>query len=202
MQIEGTRDASHLTAQRRGASPGHWPHSSASPWLLPRRPQRGDSRPCPCPNSGGSPAAAVIASGAAAVVTSGQTVSGTSASASPPARVTSAGVQASVLVPGGTWTAPVILASRSSIVASGLAADGTGGAVALPTQSVLNGSSLSYALETAGSGRTACGAHRGQCDRGGAGPGPGHNGGQRQTSASRCRWQQHRRPCPDSPAAP
>lgn len=54
----------------------------------------------------------------------------------------------------------------------------------------------------AGPGRTACGAHRGQCDPGGAGPGPGHNGGQRRTSACRRRWRPRRRPCPGSPAAP
>ena len=53
-----------------------------------------------------------------------------------------------------------------------------------------------------GSGRTACGAHRGQCDPGGAGPVPGHSDGQRRTSACWCRWRPLRRPCPGSPAAP
>jgi hypothetical protein len=53
-----------------------------------------------------------------------------------------------------------------------------------------------------GSGRTACGAHRGRCDPGGAGPVPGHNDGQRRTSACSCRWRPRRRPCPGSPAAP
>jgi hypothetical protein len=53
-----------------------------------------------------------------------------------------------------------------------------------------------------GSGRTACGAHRGQCDPGGAGPVPGHSDGQRRTSACWCRWRPRRRPCPGSPAAP
>ncbi len=57
-------------------------------------------------------------------------------------------------------------------------------------------------VTAAGSGRTACGAHRGQCDPGGAGPVPGNSGGQRRTSACWCRWRPRRRPCPDSPAAP
>ncbi len=59
------------------------------------------------------------------------------------------GVQAATRSPGGTWTAPVILAPSSSTVASGLAADGTGNAVALLIKTVLNGSTLSYSLETA-----------------------------------------------------
>ena len=58
------------------------------------------------------------------------------------------GVQAATLSPGGTWTAPVILASSSSTVASGLAADGTGNAVALLTQNVDIGSTITWVPET------------------------------------------------------
>jgi len=62
---------------------------------------------------------------------------------------------------------------------------------------------LLWASVTApGPGGTACGAHRGQCGPGGAGPVPGHSGGRRRTSAWRCRWRPRRRPCPGSPAAP
>jgi hypothetical protein len=58
------------------------------------------------------------------------------------------GVQAATLSPGGTWTAPVILASSSSTVASGLAVDGTGDAVALLTQTVDIGSTITWVPET------------------------------------------------------
>jgi hypothetical protein len=59
------------------------------------------------------------------------------------------GVQAATLSPGGTWTAPVILASSSSTVASGLAANGAGDAVALLTQQVDIGSTITWVPETA-----------------------------------------------------
>jgi hypothetical protein len=59
------------------------------------------------------------------------------------------GVQAATLSPGGIWTAPVILASSSSTVASGLAADGAGDAVALLTQQVDIGSTITWVPETA-----------------------------------------------------
>jgi hypothetical protein len=58
------------------------------------------------------------------------------------------GVQAATLSPGGTWTAPVILAPSTSTVASGLAADGTGNAVALLTQNVDIGSTITWVPET------------------------------------------------------
>jgi hypothetical protein len=58
------------------------------------------------------------------------------------------GVQAATLSPGGTWTAPVILASSLHTVASGLAADGTGDAVALLSENVDIGSTITYTLET------------------------------------------------------
>jgi hypothetical protein len=58
------------------------------------------------------------------------------------------GVQAATLSPGGTWTTPVILASSTSTVATGLAADGTGDAVALLTENVDIGTTITNTLET------------------------------------------------------
>jgi hypothetical protein len=59
------------------------------------------------------------------------------------------GVQTTTLSPGGTWTAPVIIASSTSTVASGLAADATGDAVALLTENVDIGSTITWVPETA-----------------------------------------------------
>jgi hypothetical protein len=64
---------------------------------VPAQAAGGWSAPVPLPISGGSPAAAVSASGAAAVITSGQTASGT------------AGVSVSTSADGQTWTTPVTL---------------------------------------------------------------------------------------------
>jgi hypothetical protein len=58
------------------------------------------------------------------------------------------GVQAATLSPGGTWTTPVIIASSTSTVASGLAADATGNAVALLTENVDIGSTITWVPET------------------------------------------------------
>jgi hypothetical protein len=64
---------------------------------VPAQAAGGWSAPVPLPISGGSPVAAVTASGAAAVIASGQTASGT------------ASVSVSTSADGHTWTAPVTL---------------------------------------------------------------------------------------------